>query len=112
MTDHDPEAYVDPRQAVHLCAEGAPEYTAVAAVGRDGHTKTYWLWHGTDRGPAYPGDPPAHEHVGPLPTHVQARVDRAARPRCGQPRADGQPCRNRVGQHGDDCPLHRSRSPR
>jgi hypothetical protein len=107
-----PERILDPRQAVHLCQEGAPEFTAIASVDRTGHTRHFWLWsrEGPDR--AHAGEPPSHERTGRLPQHVQARVDRAAWPRCGRPRADGQPCRKSAVKRGAACHLHDEHAPK
>jgi hypothetical protein len=107
VSDDDRMNLLDFRRAACLCDAGQPDYTAVAAVSPAGQVVTLWLWHrdGPDR--AHANDPPAHEHVGPLPRQVQARVDRKTFPRCGQPRADGRPCRRHVGQPGQPCHQHR-----
>jgi hypothetical protein len=48
-----------------------------------------------------------HERLGRLPSPIQQRLDHALRPRCGEPTADGRPCRQHVGSAGAACHWHR-----
>jgi hypothetical protein len=109
--DDDRVNLLDFRRAACLCDAGLSDYVAVATVAPDGQIATLWLWHrdGPDR--AYPGAPPVHERTGPLPADWNSQLARAG-PRCGQPRADGQPCRRHVTRPGQPCHQHRSRTTR
>lgn len=104
MTDD--HALLDSRLGACLCGAGQSAYTAEVAVGADGQVHTLWLWQRGGPERASPGEPPAHEHAGPLPRWWHTRVLTAA-PRCGRPRADGHPCRRHV-YDGQPCWQHRN----
>lgn len=49
-----------------------------------------------------------HEQHRPIPHRMQVMLDRPVQPRCGRPRADGQPCRTFVARPGTACHWHRT----
>lgn len=50
-----------------------------------------------------------HEYPGhPLPPRITQMLDRPTQPRCGRPRAAGQPCRTPVARTGLTCHWHRT----
>lgn len=80
---------------------------AATACHPDGST---WPWALTDdrdapAGCCCPRCAP-HDQAGPLPPRYTARLASVA-PRCGRPRADGQPCRAWVATPGAACRWHR-----
>lgn len=53
---------------------------------------------------------PWHELDGPLPPHVQHRIEQSDLPRCGAPtKTFGRPCRTLVSHTGDRCHHHTDR---
>jgi hypothetical protein len=100
---------VDPHRTVCLCDVGNRDYILTISVDADGNDK-FWLCRKDLLGDqdADIGDPdPRHEQLGRLPQHVRDRIwgDRL---KCGRPRGDGLPCRQRVTVPGRSCWVHRS----
>lgn len=88
-------------------------YAAAVCVTPDGRDVWWLLAHGNpevedDYGCSCEKCAP-HEHPDhPLPPRIKQMLDRPTRPRCGRPRADGQPCRTPVGRPGAACRWHRT----
>jgi hypothetical protein len=81
----------------------------VEAVSADG-TIELWIMRPSCgeravHGNAGPSAAP-HEQLGRLSRDWRMRI--WEQPRCGQPRADGQPCRVEVRRDGDTCHHHRT----
>jgi hypothetical protein len=99
---------IDPDRTVCLCDVGDPDYIATVTVDIHGNDK-YWLCHRDLLGDVADigNSNPRHEQLGRLPQHVRDRIwgDRL---KCGRPRGDGLPCRQRVTVPGRSCPHHRT----
>lgn len=98
---------IDWKKSACLCGDGLPDYVAAECVNQDG-TTSFWLVskEHLDAEDAPAGNPnQSHEKLGRLPGLVRDRIwgDRL---RCGRPRYDGQPCRQRVKEPGQPCGQH------
>src|SRR5262245_13569110 len=97
---------VDPHRTACLCDVGAPGYIATVAVAPDGG-ESLWLAdtelldHDADLG----NPNQRHEKLGRLPQPIRDRIWGDAL-RCGRPRSNGQPCRQRVAEPGHACSDH------
>jgi hypothetical protein len=103
--DHD--RLIDPQHTMCLCDVGAPAYVVAVAVDANGE-QTFWLARkdligcaGADHG----NENPPHEKLGRLAQSIRERIWGDAL-RCGRPRYDGQPCRQRVAEPGQSCAAH------
>jgi hypothetical protein len=98
---------IDPHRTVCLCDVGAPDYVLTVTVDANGE-QTLWLARkdligrpDADHG----NENPPHEKLGRLPHTVRERIWGESL-RCGRPRWDGQPCRQRVADPGAACSSH------
>ena len=102
---------IDSEHTACLCDAGLPGYRAAMCVTADGEVEA-WLVNdtvlGTPNAPHGNADQ-QHEQVGPLPAQWRHRVALAPW-RCGQPRADGRPCRQYVSEAGRACGWHTQRA--
>lgn len=103
---------IDWERSTCLCDAGEPDYVAAVCV-TDSGDDVLLLVHvpSLDSEHSQHGNPnQQHERLGPLPRRVYDRIwsahydDDGAR--CGRPRADGQPCRQRVSEPGAACCFH------
>lgn len=109
---HEDRAYIDPAACRWLGDDGLAGFELAETIGPGGERKL-WLLDTAQVG--VPGvdlgtEEPEHESLGPLPERVRHRI-RAAPIRCGQPCADGHPCRIAVSRQGHVCGWHRNPRP-
>lgn len=105
---------IDWERSACLCQAGLTDYVAAVCVADTGE-EVLWLVNvmvldgGCDHALHGDADQP-HERLGHLPRRVYDRIWSTqgddADSRCGRPRADGQPCRQRVSDPGAACCFH------
>ena len=100
-------ALVDRGQAAYLYDAGLPDYFAAVCVTPDGETELWLVREDVLNEPdaAHGNADQTHEKLGPLPHEVRERIWGDSL-RCGRPRCDGQPCRQRVKEPGQSCAVH------
>lgn len=102
--------WMDPVRSCCLCDVGADGFIAATAVGADGTEHLVLAARDSlgDETVVYNPDCPdvAHEGLGRLPRHIRERICGEDYLRCGRPRWDGQPCRQRVKEPGQSCSVH------
>jgi hypothetical protein len=106
-TGRDYGALIDLARAACLCHAGAPGYMAAVTVDHEG-TEALWLvaTEQLDRDDPELGNPnQRHEQLGRLPQVIRDRIWGDAL-RCGRPRPNGKPCRQRVAEPGQSCGAH------
>jgi hypothetical protein len=98
---------LDRARSACLCDVGLPDYVAAVCVDVDGADRL-WLVSETELEAEYArcgrADQP-HEKLGRLPHAVRERIWGDTL-RCGRPRSNGQPCRQRVKEPGQTCAAH------
>lgn len=98
---------LDRERSASLWDVGAPGYLAAIGVDPDGQDVLMLVLEqnlNVDHAPQGCPDQP-HEELGRLPAVWRRRIN--GDPRCGQPTANGRPCRVKVGGQGDVCGVHR-----
>jgi hypothetical protein len=106
-TDHPHGSLIDHERSACLCDAGAPDYLAAVCVNPDGQD-VLWLVFKTELDAEHPRQGKAnqlHEYTGRLPQVVRDRIWGDSL-RCGRPRWDGKPCRQRVKEPGQPCSTH------